>query len=386
MATPTPIIAPPAPARPSGLPRPDTSMRSLVQSPLIHHIVLFFCDRKPPPRSGVFDCLGPTGGEGCSQPYLIWTPGQMQSLLPPTVGLPMGEPDSTYYSLQARAYVHYNNPDALEGVVDASGLEVLYTPQLRQYDAGVLTLGQRAITIPPGRPIVTLKPNVCPSSCTSRLRTPLRLLSAMVHMHTLGRAIHTQHIRNGTELAPVASRRFYNFDFQSQEAVPLASSLLLPGDSLITTCSYDSTSRTNVTTYGESTQSEMCFTFVLYYPRDTHFTACSSMDMAGDPSVALCGGAAEAEAVDSALRQLQQQQQQSGPKAGAVAAPPSATLNMTALPVLAPLFRSGALVRVPPNDTVYAKPYGRQCPDMSYGLPLQEQREMALRAMSDDGP
>ncbi|PNH04336.1 MOXD1 1 [Tetrabaena socialis] len=375
-------------------------MRSVVQSPLIHHMILFACETKPPPGSGIYSCLGIGGGPGCNVYYLGWAPGQMQALLPPTVGLPLGEADSTYFSLQ----VHYNNPDAEEGMVDASGFQVLYTPQLRQYDAGVLTLGQNAIVIPPGQPIVTMPPSVrgarragpvcevlrvCPSTCTSQLRAPLRLLSSGLHMHTLGRAISTQHIRNGTELPPVGSRRFYDFNFQSADAVPLASSLLLPGDSLITTCSYDSTSRTNVTKYGESTQDEMCFNFLFYYPRDRNFAFCSSMDSAGDPGVALCGGPAQVDAVSNALQQIQEQQkqqQQKGSKAGAAAAPPSGPGDLAAVPALAPLFQAGALVRVPPNDTVYAKPYGRQCPDLSYGLPLQKHRELALRALSDNSP
>ncbi|PNH04333.1 MOXD1 1 [Tetrabaena socialis] len=314
-------------------------MRSLVQSPLIHHMILFACEAKPPPGSRVFSCLGVGGGPSCSEFYLGWAPGQMEFLLPPNV--------------------HYNNPDGLEGVVDASGFQVLYTPRLRQYDAGMLTLGQRAIVIPPGQPIVTMPPSVCPSTCTSQLRAPLRLLASGLHMHMLGRAIATQHIRNGTELPPVGSRRFYDFNFQSADAVLLASSLLLPGDSLITTCSYDSTSRTNVTTYGESTRDEMCFNFVLYYPRAPNFTVCSSMDSVGDPGVALCGGPAQVDAVTSALQQIQRA------AAAAKVAPPSGPVDLAAVPPLAPLFQSGALVHVPPNDTVYAKPYGRDCPDLS---------------------
>ena len=41
---------------------------------------------------------------------------------------------------------------------------------------------------------------------------------------------------------------------------------MLPGDTLILDCYYDSTSRDFVTYGGESTREEMCFSFFFYYP------------------------------------------------------------------------------------------------------------------------
>ncbi len=61
--------------------------------------------------------------------------------------------------------------------------------------------------------------------------------------------ITPQHIRDGVELPPIGARQFYDFNYQSPDPVPLDSSVLLPGDVLITTCSYDSTSRANLTTW-----------------------------------------------------------------------------------------------------------------------------------------
>lgn len=56
--------------------------------------------------------------------------------------------------------MHYNNPDGISGVVDDSGFVLYYTSQLRPYDAAVLTIGQKAIAIPPGQESFTLAPNV----------------------------------------------------------------------------------------------------------------------------------------------------------------------------------------------------------------------------------
>ncbi|KAG2487971.1 hypothetical protein HYH03_013411 [Edaphochlamys debaryana] len=336
-----------------------TSSLALIESPIIHHIILFACEKPPTTAArttapgAAFGCLSSGGGGGCNTFYLGWAPGQTGAVLPPTVGFPVGEADSTVFSLQ----VHYNNEALEAGVPDASGFSLLLTPRLRPYDAGVFAVGQTAIAIPPGEEHFTLRPSVCPSTCTAaRLSTPLRLLASGLHMHTLGRSIVTQHIRNGTELPPLGSKPFYRFDYQSQDPVPLDSSILAPGDVLITTCSYDSTERENVTRYGESTQDEMCFNFVLYYPKNPSFVTCASMDAAGDPSVALCGGWDEAGAAGAALAAL------------------------TPTPPAAPGEPS-----VPPSDLQY-EPYGRDCPDMSYGLPPDQQRTLVLQTLSDGGP
>ena len=37
--------------------------------------------------------------------------------------------------------IHYDNPEFIEGLVDDSGVRIYYTPQLRQYDAGTIMLG-----------------------------------------------------------------------------------------------------------------------------------------------------------------------------------------------------------------------------------------------------
>lgn len=45
----------------------------------------------------------------------------------------------------------------------------------------------------------------------------------------------------------MAARQHYRWDWQATQAVPLASSQLLPGDTLVTTCAYDTSDRTNGT-------------------------------------------------------------------------------------------------------------------------------------------
>jgi hypothetical protein len=65
-----------------------------------------------------------------------------------------------------------------------------------------------------------------------------------------------------------------------------ASQTLNPGDSLITTCAYNSSSRAKNTTWGEETQDEMCFNFLLYYPAYPGLDVC--LTTAGGRSFGLC--------------------------------------------------------------------------------------------------
>lgn len=136
----------------------------------------------------------------------------------------------------------------------------------------------------------------------------------------------------------------------------------------------------------------MCFNFVLYYPKDRSFEICTSMDAAGDNSTALCGSFNQTQPIAQVLQQLAANASSSS-KATSVAAgagagnataairPPRAA-NLSSVPALAPYFASGVLQRVPPSDATGYKPYGRECPDMSYGMPFLQQRELVLQALS----
>lgn len=49
-------------------------------------------------------------------------------------------------------------------------------------------------------------------------------------------------------------------------AAVLLSQVIEPGDVLITTCTYDSTARSNATRFGYGSSDEMCFNFMSYWP------------------------------------------------------------------------------------------------------------------------
>ena len=54
---------------------------------------------------------------------------------------------------------HWNNPEEKSGMDDASGLNLYYTPTLRQHNAGNLFIGPALLMIPPGE-VLSFPPNV----------------------------------------------------------------------------------------------------------------------------------------------------------------------------------------------------------------------------------
>lgn len=67
----------------------------------------------------------------------------------------------------------------------------------------------------------------------------------------------------------------YDFNYQQSRALSLEVKVL-PGDALVTECSYYTKNRKKPTFGGYSTKQEMCLAFVLHYPR-TELAGCYSM-------------------------------------------------------------------------------------------------------------
>jgi hypothetical protein len=74
-----------------------------------------------------------------------------------------------------------------------------------------------------------------------------------------------------------------------------ASQTLMPGDTLITRCVFDSSKRDKVTKFGPSSYDEMCFNFMLYYPAQPVFDMC--VGFGEDVPLAACSTAEKLGAV-----------------------------------------------------------------------------------------
>ncbi|KAJ3045766.1 hypothetical protein HDV00_007892 [Rhizophlyctis rosea] len=237
-----------------------THYEGIRKSSLVHHMIMYACTVPPPATGDYFDC---PAMDSCQSYVLGWAPGMGVVNLPNEAGLPVGKDGFTYFALQ----IHYENPQSTPNVVDTSGFKISYTPTLREHDLGVLFSGSTRINIPANSLSTTLTNGLCPSACTSRFPHPVTIWKNLFHMHQAGRNMTTRHIRGGMELAPLGTRNYYDFNFQSQTDPIGGIRTFLPGDSLITTCTYSVPDRANATRFGESTANEMCFNIIQYYPR-----------------------------------------------------------------------------------------------------------------------
>ena len=86
-------------------------------------------------------------------------------------------------------------------------------------------------------------------------------------MHRRGVSSSTRHFRNGIEIEPISVNNFYDFNFQNARFLPSTSNTILPGDSMITRCVWDTSKDKTVVSGGLSSENEMCFDFLEYYPR-----------------------------------------------------------------------------------------------------------------------
>eukprot|EP00092_Neocalanus_flemingeri_P030377 GFUD01032975.1.p1 GENE.GFUD01032975.1~~GFUD01032975.1.p1 ORF type:complete len:629 (-),score=109.11 GFUD01032975.1:31-1875(-) len=199
-----------------------------------------------------------------------WSVGYPGIKLPEHVGLPMGEHfgGATYYRLQ----VHYDNPDMESDIVDNSGLRITYIGNVREMDMGMLDTGvsvNMLHMIPPRQDLFTSTGH-CTSECTSQALPEggITVFLGFFKMHLAGRKIRVRHVRDGKELPILIEEN--NFNFQDSK-LPASGSevLVLPGDTLLTECEYDTSDRMSPTYGGLGTQEELCLAFMPYYPRTT---------------------------------------------------------------------------------------------------------------------
>ncbi|OQV14749.1 DBH-like monooxygenase protein 1 [Hypsibius exemplaris] len=263
----------------------------------VHHIVVFTCMNPLPATadtSGPFECGEKNNGQAkamsmCSTMVGLWTVGGQPSHYPPEAGLPFTQDLSgTYFLIQ----MHYNNPLGKKGLSDNSGLAYSLTDKLRKYDVGTLATGIVNVD-----PIFTIPPNLdefrmtaqCSDKCTSSLPTPINIFGVNIHMHTRGRVAVGRHFRGNKELEPFVNNRNYDFNYQTT-ADFTPSRTFLPGDRIVTECTFTTKTDDKIIYGGENTDNEMCFLFFYYYPKSprqmfciTDYTVSGYMQAVGFP-------------------------------------------------------------------------------------------------------
>ncbi|KAF5270747.1 hypothetical protein FQA39_LY01485 [Lamprigera yunnana] len=253
----------------------------------VHHMILHECEIKYNvpnlkkweefAKNSGRPCYGPEmpiEWEICLTPLVAWAIGSKGENIPKHVGLPLAFRTPTYYMLE----VHFDNP-SMKRAIDTSGLRLHYTHKLRLNEGGFLVAG---VTISPLQLIPPLQleyksGGYCSMDCTREVlpRDGVNVVSVLLHSHLAGKKLKLRHVRGDKELAPIAQDEHYDFNYQQARTLSHEVTIL-PGDGLITECTYSTTNRKNPTLGGYSTREEMCLAFVLHYPR-TQLAGCYSM-------------------------------------------------------------------------------------------------------------
>jgi hypothetical protein len=219
---------------------------------IVHHLLVMLADESQPSAPTPCSALLP------SQWKLLyaWGPGTPAHQLPPEAGFPIEKGETAHVVMQ----VHYSNLTHKAGQSDKSGIQLCSTTELRPNDADVMALGSISFNIP-----AHAKKTIDCETITSPLAAalPITVFQAWPHMHLLGSAISSKVVHpDGTE-TPLGGTESYSF--YNQITYPV-NTVVGPKDRLFTSCSWENTGNSSVS-FGEETQSEMCFNFLSYYPK-----------------------------------------------------------------------------------------------------------------------
>lgn len=245
----------------------------------VHHIEVFLCEWKHGMKIPYFNGPSLVGEKPkelsvCRHVIGAWAMGASALHLPAEAGCAIGGNISRNILLE----VHYNNPEIKHGVKDTSGIRFYVTPTRRKYDSGVMEIGleyTNKMAIPPHQNSFILAGD-CISECTE-LALPdggIYIFASQLHTHLTGKKVTIRHIRNGTELPPVNYDDHYSPHFQIIKLLPRPVHIL-PGDSMVIECEYNTEKRSNATIGGFAITDEMCVSYLHYYP-NTNLEVCKS--------------------------------------------------------------------------------------------------------------
>lgn len=128
--------------------------------------------------------------------------------------------------------------------------------------AGMFALGSFALEIPPTTPDYKVPVNCAPGK-------DMHVFGVLPHMHKLGTKIEMTRTAGGGSPQP-----FYKVDPWKfgEQPLDMLDATVTPTDTFDLTCSYNNPTSTSVK-YGESSDNEMCFFVLFYYPYD-HLDGC----------------------------------------------------------------------------------------------------------------
>ncbi|MGH0119541.1 UNVERIFIED_CONTAM: hypothetical protein FKN15_006033 [Acipenser sinensis] len=268
---------------PENMPKNHIVMYESVITPgneaLVHHMEVFQCAPQfdsIPNYSGPCDSkMKPQRLNYCRHVLAAWALGAKAFYYPEEAGLAIGGPDSSKY---LRLEVHYHNPLQLKGRFDSSGIRLFYTPTLCKYDGGIMELGlvyTPVMAIPPHEDHFELT-GYCTEKCTATALPAggIHIFASQLHTHLTGTAVRTMLLRDGREVETVNVDNHFSTHFQEIRMLKKMVTVL-PGDVLLTACTYNTQDREKATVGGFGILEEMCVNYIHYYPR-TELELCKS--------------------------------------------------------------------------------------------------------------
>ena len=222
---------------------------------VLHHYIMWGSNSPPPNGEDVFECE--TLPDAQSAFLMGWAPGQQNRVLPEDVGL---ELEHEWLYLQ----IHYYNPRGIETAPDKSGIAVCTVDEPRENVAGVLAVGDIELNIP-GRAREHMEEYTCPELVFNFVGE-MTILGSSPHMHGLGRKFYSDIMHADGTTTPVSSTDAFDYNNQ-QQYVHRPALNVRQGDSIRVQCIYDNPNE-DMVNFGENTQDEMCFDFMLVYPID----------------------------------------------------------------------------------------------------------------------
>jgi dopamine beta-monooxygenase len=268
----------------------DTAL--LDNTRIVHHMFIYWCEDGGAMSNdgdkvgqGPYQCSG--NESGCTR-VAGWALGGTDNCMPENVGFRMdlSKSPTTVFKIET----HYDNPTGKDQT-DQSAIRLFWTPTLRPLRGGSIVLGMMTrnadFELPPRDSAYSLE-NICPTALTEQLTEPVYVFSFAPHMHRRGYKLVTEHYRCGKKIGEIG--RIDQFEFNNQQVYTLSPPVkILPGDAMVTTCTFDTTNSTAITLGGQETTDEMCLNFLSIYPYvgteevPTRFALCSAFEHGARP-------------------------------------------------------------------------------------------------------
>ncbi len=163
----------------------------------------------------------------------------------------------------------YNTTDEVLTGTSGTLFEETQAADIEHVGEIVLAGPTATLTVPTGTSTQSGTCNV--SNITNQ---PIQVFALSQHMHKLGRNLRTVVRRSGSADI-VLQDTAYDFENQTFSLVPAPFVELRPGDVITTSCTFENNTGATVT-FGESSDDEMCFSDLFYYPAQGANFVCSN--------------------------------------------------------------------------------------------------------------